>query len=174
MTLNSASKLLPSVTTYRRIDPDEVQHPSMRLGLDYWRQQKDGRLFPARDDIRPRDITGALQHLSLLKVSGGDFHYRIVGDAVVRAYDVTLQHRSLSDIARTSPAFGAIAIPLMQDVVKNKTPIAISGTTGHDAQRANFTDYEVLFLPLGPDDATVDHILIFSDHISRGFGPHRP
>jgi hypothetical protein len=172
MTLHTASKLLPSVTTYSRIDPDEVQHPSMRLGLDYWRRQKGERRFPSRDDIKPRDLTPALQHLSLLKVSDGDFLYRIVGDAVVRSYDVALQHRRLSEIAQTSPAFGAIATPLFQSVLENKAPLAIRGTTGHDAQRANFTDYEALFLPLGPDDATVDYILVFSDHISRGFGPH--
>jgi len=173
MTLQSLSKLLPSVTTYRRIDPEDVEHPSARLGLEVWRLRRGERRFPAREDIKPRDVAQAMQHLSLLKVVDGDFLYRIVGDAVVRAYDTPLQNRKVGEISEDSPSFGAIVMPLFKSVVEDKTPIAIRGTTGHDALMANFTDYEALFLPLGPDDETVGHILVFSEHISRGFGPHR-
>jgi len=170
---HSLSKLLPSATTCQRIDPEDVEHPAARLGLEVWRRQRGDRRFPAREDIKPRDVAPAMQHLSLLKVTGGDFLYRIVGDAVVRAYDTPLQNRKVGEISEDSPAFGAIVLPLLHSVVEDRAPVAIRGTTGHDALMANFTDYEALFLPLGPDDETVDHILVFSEHISRGFGPHR-
>jgi hypothetical protein len=39
--------------------------------------------------------------------------------------------------------------------------------------RTNFTDYENVLLPLGPDDHTVDHVLTFGSYTSRPFVPPR-
>lgn len=173
MSFHAAQKYIPDFTVFSEVTFDSLRSRPICLGLEYWQAARGLRRFPARDDIKPRDICGALQHMSLVKVEDNDFLYRIVGDAIVRAYDIPLQNRHLSDIAFDEPGFDAIVVPLFRKVVETGEPIAIRGTTGHDVTRANFTDYENILLPLGPNDQTVDHIMTFSTYGSRPFVPPR-
>jgi hypothetical protein len=173
MSLQSAQKFLPDCTSFEFVALDALRASALRLGVEYWQAARGDRRFPTRDDIKPRDICGALQRMSLVKVEGDDFIYRIVGDAIVRAYDVPLQNRRMSDIAFDEPGFDVIVLPLFRKVVETGEPIAVRGTTGHDVTRANFTDYENVLLPLGPDGKTVDHLMTFSCYTSRPFVPPR-
>lgn len=173
MSLKTAQKFIPDYTAFQFVAPETLEATPIRIGLEYWCNRRGSRRFPSRADIHPRDFSAALQHMSLIKVDGDDFIYRIVGDAVVRAYDIPIQNRRLSDIVYDEPGFGTIVIPLFRKVVEAGEPAAIRGTTGHDVTRANFTDYENVLLPLGPDDSHVDHIIAFSSYTSRPFIPPR-
>jgi hypothetical protein len=173
MSLRTATKLIPDFTAFQFVALDAIEAAPLRSGFDYWRSRCNSRRFPTRGDIHPRDIAAALQHMSLIKVDGDEFIYRIVGDAIVRAYDIPIQNRKLSDIVYDEPGFGTIVIPLFRKVAEGGAPVAIRGTTGHDVTRANFTDYENVLLPLGPDDSTVDHLITFSSYTSRPFIPPR-
>jgi hypothetical protein len=173
MSLQSAQKFIPDYTSFEFVALDTIRATPLRLGLEYWQSVRGARRFPTREDIKARDICGALQQMALLKVEGNDFIYRIVGDGTVRAFDVPIQNRRISDVAYDEPGFDAIVLPLLRKVVKSGEPIALRGTTGHDVTRANFTDYENVLLPLGPDDRTVDHVLTFGSYTSRPFVPPR-
>lgn len=171
MTVRRAQKFIPDITAFHVIAPEELEALPVRIGFEYWLKRRGTRRYPARSDISPREITSALQNMSLLKVEGDDFVYRIVGDAVVRAFNIPIQNRKMSEIAYDEPGFETIVMPLFRKVAETGEPTAIRGTTGHDVIGANFTDYENILLPLGPDDATIDHVMTFSYYTSRPFIP---
>lgn len=164
---------LPDSTAFVLVPPERLTAPQIATGLAAWTAARGTRRFPARHDIRPRDIASAMQHMVLLKVEVNDFAFRIVGDGVVRAYDVALQNRKLSEVARDEPGFAAMIIPVLREVTTNGEPIGIHGVVGHDVLRANFTNFEHLLLPLGPDDSTVDHVMVFTSHTTQPFLPKR-
>ncbi len=155
------------VTSMERITLDDLECPTIRAGVDYWRFLRGQRLFPAREDLRPRDIAGLLRSMSLIRVADGDFQYRVVGDSIVQAYDITLQARWLSDIETEMPAFGSFVRPIFRHLVESRNAVAVRGRIGYYSPHLNFTHYENVLLPLGPDDDTVDHILVFSNYVMR-------
>ncbi len=118
MPFQSAQKFIPDCTSFEFVALDAIKATQLRLGLEYWQTVRGFRRFPSRDDIKPRDISGVLQHMSLLKVKGDDFIYRIVGDAIVRAFDLPIQNRRVSDVAFDEPGFDVIVLPLLRKVVE--------------------------------------------------------
>jgi hypothetical protein len=150
------------------ISLDELTSPTVRLGVEHWHKLCGDRSFPAREQVKPRDIVSVLSAMSLLKVlEGGDFQYRIAGDAVVRAYDLRLQNRRLSEIEEESASFHLFVRPVLSHVVSRRSPLALRGKIGHDARRTHFTHHENALLPLGPSDDKVDHVLVFSNYERR-------
>ena len=169
MSLHAATPFIPASSAFHAIAFDDFESPVLRDGYRYWQSRCAGRRYPARADIRPRDIAPILRHVSLVKVEGDDFVYRIVGDVIVMSFSVPMQNRRLSDLVYDEPGFGAFVIPMLRQVVQTGAPVALRGRIGRDVTRVNFTDCENLLLPLGPDDATVDYILTVSSYISRPF-----
>jgi len=158
---------IPDFTQHTEIAPDDVLAQPLRCAVAYWRSIRGSRRFPARADIHPRDIAAILRHIALVKYADGDFLYRIVGDVIVRAFDVPMQNRKITDLAYEEPGFGAIVRPLLQRCVDTGEMIAVRGRTGRDLLKVNFTDYENVLLPLGPDDSKVDHVMTASSYRSR-------
>lgn len=147
---------------------EDISSPMLRHGVEQWNGLRGRRRFPAREDLKPRDIVHLLSCMSLLRtLPDGDFEYRITGDAVVRSYDVRLQNRRVSDICRDMPVYARFVRPLLAHVARHGTPLAVKGKTGHDVYLTKFTHHENVVLPLGPNDDTVDHILIFSSYERR-------
>lgn len=170
MSLHAAIKSIPQNSEFHEIDFAEVACPVLRSGYEYWRSKCAARHFPTREDIQPREIAPYLRYVSLIKVEGDDFLYRIVGDVVVMSYAVPLQNRRLSDLAYDEPGFGCYVIPRLKRVRESGEPLAVRGKLGRDITLANFTDSENLLLPLGHDGKTVDHIMVFSNYASHPFG----
>jgi hypothetical protein len=168
MSAHRAFRLIPAATTIAQIAFEELESKPVRFGAFYWRSLCNGRRFPSRQDIKPRDIVGILSNMSLLKVVDGDFQYRIVGDTVVRAYDGMLHNRFIRDLELDLPSYSLFVRPILTHIMKEKVPVAVRGKIGHDAIGTNFTDHENALLPLGPDDDTVDHILVFSYYARTG------
>lgn len=158
---------IPAGTDVEFLELDQLQKPALRFAAGYWQVQRGSRKFPTRDEIHPRDIAGVLPHMSLIKVVDRDFVYRVVGDAVVRAFAVPLQNRKLSEIASDAPVFGTALQAIFLGVVENGEPAALRGKVGRDFPEANFTEFENAFLPLGADGETVDHILAVSTYTMR-------
>lgn len=173
MHLSMDQQYLPESTAFTLVPPEEVTAPHIVTGLAAWNNARGTRRFPARPEIRPREIVSALQFMGLLKHENGDFIWRIVGDGIVRAFDVPLQNRAMGDIVFDEPGFQSILIPLLRTVAGRGEPVASRGTIGHDLTRANFTDYENLLLPLGPDETQVDHVMLFAAYSSRPYLPKR-
>jgi len=158
----------PENTQARQIALDELENPAVRLGVGYWRSLRGARRYPARGDLRPRDMAGILGHMILVKVlEDGDFEYRIVGDAQVQAYARPFQGKRVSEVVRDWPVFGRIVKGIYTTVAGSGEPFALRGAVGRDFPDAKFVYSEHAFLPLGAQ--TVDHLMVVSHYAARPF-----
>jgi hypothetical protein len=160
----------PDTTSFAIVPLDQLQSPVVRLGVDYWRLLRGSRPFPAREDVKPRDITVALSNMVLATVidGGNDFILRIVGDNVVRAYRAPLINRRMSEIRADLPNSAKRWHELYRQVFETKTPVGVRGIVGHDAPEVTFIESEVVALPLGASADCVDHIMTFGYRVQRG------
>jgi hypothetical protein len=149
------------------ISLDLVESEVVRAGVGYWRQLSAGRNYPDRNDISPRDIRGLLRNIVLLRAidSGRDYEYRIVGDAHVIAHGFCMQGKNLSQLDDHAPGYGAILKELYDYPVRRRTPLALRGWLAMGEEGTEFLYSESVFLPLGPNDETVDHVLNFSVYV---------
>jgi len=64
-----------------------VADPNLRKLFDYWRDRRQGRLIPSKDDIDPLDIGWALSRIFLLDYDSDEgFRYRLAGDDIARVF----------------------------------------------------------------------------------------
>jgi hypothetical protein len=158
-------------TASHTVTLDELDNQVLKQAADYWRSRRGGRRFPARKDLHPREMAKFLRNMTLVKVvdGGADYEYRIVGDAQAQAYTIPLQGRRISEIALTAPWFGKVAEYTYDYVRRSGEPLVLRGRIGREFPEAKFVYYESLFLPLGPSDECVDHLLIVSTNVFNAF-----
>jgi hypothetical protein len=154
----------PLAPTYNWIDLDDLHSEPLKAGAEWWRAARGSRPFPAREDLKPRQIRGLLPHMSLLKVidGGADFEHRIVGDVMVQAFNVRLQHRRFSELAHDSPEFIERCFTIFRMVVTSGEPLAWRAVEDGATAPLVFEQAEVVLLPLGHEK--VDHLLGFYCH----------
>lgn len=169
MVLQRSETTFPETTTIELVALEDLQFPVVSLGLDYWNAQRGKRRFPAREDIRARDIISALPNMVLVKVldGGNDFLLKIVGDEVGRSYRAPLNNRKMSEIAAELPNTVERWGALYRQVAQTGVPIAVRVVVGLDTPEINFTQAETICLPLGPTDDCVDHLITFGKRTSR-------
>ena len=146
------------------IDLDQVESPVVRMGIGYWRRLSNGRPYPTRCEISPRDIRGVLRDTLLLRVLPDDYEFRIVGDAHVIAYGFSMLNRKLGDLNELAGSHRVALKKVYDGIVLRREAFAFRGWLmpgGRDGPRIYS---ESVLLPLGPDAGCVDHILIFSTY----------
>jgi len=150
---------MPEQTDFECIPLELVESVPARLGLDVWAALRGRRRFPSRAELKLRDLASIVQYMSLIAVidGGRDFENRFVGDAVVRAHEVPINHRRFSEIALDMPVLMQRFQPLCRRVVDSGAPLAYRGRTGHDMARVVYTDFEGVLLPLGLQ--SVDYVM---------------
>lgn len=151
----------PYETLVEQIPCDHLVSNEVCAGYAYWQCLRGARRFPARDEIRPRDIASILRHMVLTRVldDGGDFLLKIVGDEVARAYRAPLINRRFSEIALDLPNTTARWSKLYRQVAETGEPLAVRVVVGQEAPEINFTQAETICLPFGPADDCVDHLV---------------
>ncbi len=151
------------------ISIEEVTFPLVRQGYDYWHSLRGERRFPAREDLRPRDIAALLPNMVLADIldGGRDFHLKIVGDEVSRAYRAPLNNRRMSEIAVDLPNSATRWLAIYRQVAQTGLPVIVRANVGLEAPEINFAQAETVCLPLGPSNDLVDHIMTFG---KRTFG----
>ena len=164
-----APQYFPEATSVQVVSLESLQDSVLRQARDYWRMVRGTRKFPAREDIKPRDISMALNHMVLARIvdRGADLELKIVGDEVSRAYGAPMNGRRISEIAQQLPKAAERWKQIQRLVADTRTPIAMSVTVGLDAPEVNYTHAEVVCFPLGPSDNVVDHLLVFGRHDMR-------
>lgn len=155
---NKASTPAEAVGT--EIPLDALSSDVVREGYNYWLAQRGQRPFPARSDIHPAEIKRLLPHIILAKVldGGRDFDFRIVGEAVATAHGFNAINWRVSELDRHVKGFTEVVMRVYGRVYETRRPYASHGTLKH-LDRA-FRGFESLFLPLGPDAQTVDHVFV--------------
>ncbi|MGA7674449.1 MAG: PAS domain-containing protein [Rhizomicrobium sp.] len=152
-----------------RITLAEIDSTILLQGAAYWRGLCRARKFPARKDVTPRGLAGLLRYTTLMRVidGGKDYEYRIVGDAYVMAHGVSFQGRRWSETDKLSPGYHATIKSTYDRVVRKGEPVAMRGWIERGSQKSELVYSEYLFLPLGSDDKTVDHILVLAVYVPR-------
>jgi hypothetical protein len=150
---------LPDETVLDFYPPDRLQNPALHAAAAYWQELRGARPYPTRDELNPSAFAPALRHMALVRVLAGDFEFRIIGDSLAGAFSVPLRNRRLGEIATAAPSSVTVIAGVYRRSVETGQPLALSGTTGRNAETAMFTHFEALVLPLGRD--TVEHLLTF-------------
>lgn len=150
------------------IELDAVENPTVRAGVAYWRQIRGERKFPSREQVQPRGIAGLLRNTLILRASeDGDHEFRIVGDAHVIAHGFSIQGKRISQIEKHAPGYGAMLKSIYDPVIAQHTAFGLRGWLLKGEKQQQFLHTEAVFLPLGPHDDTVDHVLNFSAYVAR-------
>ena len=154
---------------YGRIALSEIESTVLLQGIAYWDALRGARNFPSRFEITPRGLANLLRNTTLLRVieGGKDYEYRIVGDAYVMAHGVSFQGKSWSETDKLSPGYHAMIKSTYDRVVRKAEPIAMRGWIERSGQKSELIYSEYVFLPLGRDGETVDHILVFAVYVPR-------
>ncbi len=154
---------LPAESSGEIVSLDSLEAVPVLSAIAYWRRLCDGRPFPAKAEIVPREIAFLLGNLILVRVlSDGDYEYRIVGEALVPAFGENFAGRRLSAIIAQAPKFGLGLRMLYETVRTSGEPLGFRGWVGQDMKGAQFTYHENVLLPFGPEGGGIDHLLIVS------------
>jgi len=159
---------LPQSSIFEWLTLDQVSREPLRAAIAYWLALRGDRLFPARSDLKPRDMSSFLPYISLVAVidGGADFENRIAGDIAVRAFSVPLQNRRFSAVAKDAPALIEMSFKLFRTVVETRAPLAFLQQAEHDTHQVALNEAEAILLPLGKSDTAVDHVAAFAVHSS--------
>ncbi|HEY0282017.1 MAG TPA: PAS domain-containing protein [Rhizomicrobium sp.] len=150
-----------------RIAVSEIDSSILLQGAAYWRGLCRERKFPSRSAVAPRGLAGLLRYTTLLRVidGGEDYEYRIVGDAYVMAHGTSFQGKRWSDTERVAPGYYKTVKSTYDSVVRTGEPVAMRGWIERGGKNSELVYSEYLFLPLGENDQTVDHILVFAVYL---------
>lgn len=170
---NSPPPLIAKVTpdtaddVGRRITLGEIESPLLREAVALWEAKKGQRRFPARAAIGPRDMARFLRYVTLYRVieGGADFEYRVMGDAAVQAWGRNFVGCGKTELNALQEGMGDVIQRLCASIAKRREPLALRGTMSK-------SDYELIgqetvFLPLGPDDETVDYALSVGWYVAK-------
>ena len=148
---------------------DAIESPIVLQGLDYWRRLKGDRSYPARKDMMPREMSPLLRNIVLIRLvdDGKDYEYRIVGDAHVISHGFSMQGLRVSDVDKFSPGYGPVLKSLYDYAVRRRGAYAFRGWTERGEKHKKYIYSESVFMPLGPDEATIDHVLNFAVYDPR-------
>jgi len=137
----------------------EIESEVLRRAHGIWLRKRGTRRFPPRGDISARDLASFLRNVTLYRIFGGgkNFEYRIMGDAAVVAWGRSFHGMGRSELNDLQPGMGDVIARVCRWVARERDPLVMRGVL-----RKEFSDtrrQESIFLPLGEDDDTVDHIL---------------
>jgi hypothetical protein len=164
-----ASTSFPEATQVEILPLEQMVTPIVCQGIAYWQKLRGERPYPAREEIRVRDIPSLLKYMVLAKAVDdcADFILKIAGDEVCRCYRAPILNRRMRDIAADLPNTVARWLPIYRQVALSGLPIAVVVTVGLEAPEINFTHAETVCLPFGPAGQAPDYIATFGQHVAR-------
>lgn len=171
MSYNACSKKneTPQTSSVHIVAVEALEDRAVRLGADYWLRLRCGRRYPSRDDLVPRDMAEFLRNIALIRVidDGADYEYRVAGDAHVMAFGLAFHGIRVSQIEAAAPDYGRITRATYEHVRNIGEPYCVRGWVGRDMPDSRFSYHESAFLPLGPRDGSVDHLMVISAYVPR-------
>lgn len=161
--MSTYTKFLPQGRAFTWIEPAMLEKKATRDAYAYWVNLCADRPWPAREEMKMRDMTSFASHMALLRVlnDGEDFEHRIVGDAMVCAFDIPIQNRRFSEIAVDAPKLIAESFALFRKVVTSGAPLAWHHRVVDDEIHIVYSVAEMILLPFGRDLTRVDHVAAF-------------
>ncbi len=140
---------------------ERISSAQLRAAIDIWQTQAKDRAYPARSEVPPRLLAPFLRNVCLLRLCGddGEFEYRVTGDATVEAWGRSFTGLGTAALNAIQEGVGDSVRAACQIVLERRAPVTIRGPL---SQRHTYIVEESVYLPLGPDAATIDSILSVS------------
>ncbi len=147
-----------------RITLKELSDPATIQAVAYWDALRSSRQFPSRQALSIRRMAPFLRHVALIEVldGGGDYRFRLVGDAHVEARGADFSGETIREIAVRAPLFAERSHALYDYIRMTGEPYAVRGPMAANDANWCITYRECVFLPLGAQDNLVDFILAIS------------
>ena len=157
----------PARSSVSVIGLDELESRETAAIARLWQKWCGQDAMPARETLMPQQFGRYAPFVSFARVVDGDYEFRVIGDAHVRAYGVSFQGKRVSDVVSLSPRFGK-QLRITYDTVRAAMrPIAYRGMIGADFPDCRFVWFETVYLPFGRNGA-VDHILNAAVYTPKG------
>jgi hypothetical protein len=129
----------------------------------YWQDQRGERRFPARSNIDPLAMRGALGNISLVEVQHEPlrFRLRLVGSYQTARLGFDPTGMWLDEMP--APEYRALLISRLQGILQRPEPLLVHNRQLMDDR---WYDYETIWLPIANDGDRIDMVMacqIFSD-----------
>jgi hypothetical protein len=140
---------------------DRVEQPRLKVVLDHWHTVRGQRPMPARRDIDPQELKGALGIVMIARLDPihDDFRFSLFGTEIAQAQRADFTNKLARDLKPHD--FGLVISDSYRQVRQSGRPYY--GRLSLALER-EMVSYHRLVLPLGADDATVDAVLVASEH----------
>ncbi len=139
---------------------EDIRSERLRRLFDYWESKRAGRTLPARAALDPVDFAYALASVALVEVLRDPlrFRFRLVGTEIARRDGTDLTGKYVDD--HPLPEYRALLRQVYGEIVATGLPAVFHRERLMDDK---LRQYEVLYLPLAADGATVDMLLVGID-----------
>ncbi len=146
-------------------------HLNTELLIDYWRGRRGERALPRRAQIDPADFVQLLPAVFIaVRAEGGDYRFRLVGEAVSEAHGRALVGQDLATLWRFEHRRRLAGV--LDGALRDYVPAVIATEARTD--EVAMTRHEILFAPLAGTDDRADRFLgLYQSLSGRGRGPLR-
>lgn len=143
---------------------EDLRNPIVCEGVAYWKNLCYGRSYPSRVDVAPSGMRRLLSNTVIVRIldGGADYEYRIAGEAHVVSHGTPLQGRRMSHLDALDADYRPFLKSLYDQVVRTHTPYGVRAAISVSDDHPSLYNSESAFLPLGPSETEVDHILVFT------------
>jgi hypothetical protein len=140
---------------------DRVEQPRLRVVLDHWHAVRGQRAMPARRDIDPQGLRGALGIVMIARLDPvqDDFRFSLFGTEIAQAQRGDFTNKLARDLLPRD--FGQAISDSYRQVRSTGRPYY--GRLSLAIER-EMVSYHRLVLPLGTADSMVDAVLVASEH----------
>jgi hypothetical protein len=126
----------------------------------YWRGKAAGRMLPSRADIDPIEIARLLPDVMLVeRLDDRRYRYRLIGTENQRAHGINATGRYLDEVL-PGPEYRAHVLALYDKCVETRRALYSECLFFSPARRDPERHTKVLFMPLSPDETTVNMIFV--------------
>lgn len=145
---------------FTEINPAYIANPILAFLKDYWDKKRDGRPMPSRADINPAEMKPHLGWVVLVDVlpDFSDFRYRTIGTNVTR---YILADATGKTVGEVFTPYGEAAmngnLATYRKCARDKAIVYAHGPA--EWMKAEFLDFESLYLPLSDDGETANMVL---------------
>jgi len=134
----------------------------VRQILEYWQYKCRGRKMPARADLDPLEMRGALNQMVMIEIHRDPlrFRTRLVGSQQMnrRGFDFSAQW-----LDELPAGYRSVVLPRAEAVARRGESVRSRVRKEMDGR---LFDYETVWLPLGPDGETASMIMVVQEFFS--------
>jgi hypothetical protein len=129
----------------------------------YWLDQRQNRRFPARSDIDPLAMRGALGNISLIEVQHAPLRFRLRLVGSYQAARLGFDPTGMWLDEMPAPEYRNLLIGRLQAILERPEPLLVRNRQLMDER---WYDYETIWLPMANDGDRIDMVMacqIFAD-----------